>query len=504
MGDKLTKKKKYIFVVVIFLFLSFIIGLVFYNYEGRVSEVKEPTCTENGYSVYKKKGKTQIKDIVKAKGHQFGEWEILTEPNGVEKGARTHRCTVCEYEETENFFNQSVLPQIMFTGDISRIGKKDLVVVEAVYRDEEIKFEGYATLKHQGHDSLRYDKKNFTVKFFKDEDCTNKKEFQFLDWNEENKFILKANYIDVSRSRNIICAEVWSQMVSTRKDAHSRLKDTSNNGAVDGFPVEVYLNDEFIGIYNLTLHKDDSLFAMNEGKKDGIVIINEGNSQEGLFRQTVKWDETQDWEVEFCGTENDEWIKSKTNAFIEFVISSTDEEFKNDLSKYADVNSLIDYIIAIYTLGLNSNYSKDLIFITYDDGPFIASLFDMENAFGMLADGSGFESPDYGLPIKKEGKWSSGTDSILWDKIIRNYHQEIQDKYTELRRNTLSEENILKITESKISEIPATVNQADFELYNEQPLQDISHLEQIQIYTKKRIELLDNIFQYVSERRNDS
>ena len=97
----------------------------------------------------------------------------------------------------------------------------------------------------------------------------------------------------------------------------------------------------------MTLHKDDSLFAMKEGKKDGIVIINEGNSQEGLFRQTVKWDETQDWEVEFCGTEDEEWIKSKTNAFIEFVMSSTDEEFKNNLSKYADVNALIDYIIAL-------------------------------------------------------------------------------------------------------------------------------------------------------------
>ena len=500
----MAKKKKYIFVVVIFLFLSFIIGLVFYNYEGRVSEVKEPTCTENGYSVYKKKGKTQIKDIVKAKGHQFGEWEILTEPNGVEKGTRTHRCTVCKYEETENFFNQSVLPQIMFTGDISRIGKKDLVVVEAVYRDDEIKFEGYATLKHQGHDSLRYDKKNFTVKFFDDKDCTNKKYFQFSHWNEENKYILKANYIDVSRSRNLICADIWSQMVSERDEVHSRFVDTSNNGAVDGFPVEVYLNDEFIGTYNLTLHKDDSLFAMKEGKKDGIVIINEGNSQEGLFRQTVKWDETQDWEVEFCGTEDEEWIKSKTNAFIEFVMSSTDEEFKNNLSKYADVNALIDYIIAIYTLGLNSNYSKDLIFVTYDDGPFIASLFDMENAFGMKPDGTGFESTSYRLPAKKNGKWYSGTDSLLWDKVINNYYLEIQKRYSELRQNVLSENTIFKIVEEKTSSIPETLNKADFELYSEQPLQDISHLEQIKKYTKKRIEALDKIFQYVSGGRSDS
>lgn len=474
-------------------------GIVFFNYTKRPSKIVEPTCVENGYSIYKKNGKTQIKDIVPAKGHKFSKWQIVTESNGVIKGTRTRTCSICNYEEKENFFDKSDLPQIMFTGDISKIGKKDLVVVEAVYREKNVNFKGYATLKYQGHDSLKYDKKNFTVKFFKDKDCTQKKNFQFSHWNKENKYILKANYIDVSRSRNLICADIWSQMVSTRTGVHSRLKDTSNNGAVDGFPVEAYLNDEFIGIYNLTLHKDDSLFAMEEGKKEGIVIINEGNSQESLFRQTVNWDKTQDWEVEFCGTENDEWIKNKTNKFIEFVINSTDTEFKNNLSKYADVNSLIDYLIAIYTLGLNSNYSKDLIFVTYDDEPFIASLFDMENAFGLYPDGKGFESVSYGLPIIKNGNWESGTDSLLWDKVMKNYYSEIQERYKKLRQDILNEKNILKITKEKINIISPTVNRADFKLYSEQPLQNISHLEQIQNYTKERLEALDCIFGYASE-----
>lgn len=481
-----------------------IVGIVFYRCRGEVIKVVKPTCTENGYSVYRNNGKTKMTDIIPAKGHKFGDWEVLTEPNGTLKGIRTHKCTVCDYEETENFFDKSVLPQIMFTGDISGIGKKDLVVVEAVYKDNDTEFDGFATLKYQGHDSLRYDKKNFTVKFFADRECQDKKEFQFSHWNKENKYILKANYIDVSRSRNLICADIWSQMVSDRDEVHSRFFDTSNNGAVDGFPVEVYLNDEFIGIYNMTLHKDDSLFAMKEGRKDGIVIVNEGNSQEGLFRQTIKWNETQDWEVEFCGTENDEWIKSKTNAFIEFVMNSTDEEFKNNLSEYADVNSLIDYIIAIYTLGLNSNYSKDLIFVTFDNSPFIASLFDMENAFGMKPDGTGFESTSYGLPIKRNGKWNSGTDSLLWDRIMKNYYTEIQERYKELRQSILSENNIFKIVEEKTSIIPETVNKADFELYSGQPLQDISHLEQIKNYTKERIEALDRIFEYALEGRNKS
>lgn len=497
------KKKKYIMTVFILVFLSIIISLILYSRVNRAVEVIEPTCEKNGYSIYIKDGKTQIKDIVKATGHQFGEWEILTEPDGVTKGTRNHKCEKCGFEETESFYNESVLPRIMFCGDISRIGKNDSVFVTVDFAMEQMEFSGYATLKYQGHSSLNYDKKNFTVKFFEDETCTVKKNFQFSHWKEENKYILKANYIDVSRCRNLICADIWSEMVSTRNGVPARLSETSNNGAVDGFPVEVYLNEEFIGIYNLTLHKDDSLFDMEDGRQDGIVIINTGTSQEALFRQTIDWDSAQDWEVEFCGTESDAWIKSKTNAFIEFVMNSTDTEFKNNLAKYADEDALMDYMIAMYALGLNSNYSKDLIFISYDDGPFIASLFDMENAFGMKLDGSGFETSEYGLPTKKADTWYSGTDSLLWDKMLRNYYQEIQERYVQLRKSTLSKKHIWEIVENKILAIPESVNKADCELYQEQPLQDISHLEQIRNYTNERIGLLDEMFEYVPEGSED-
>lgn len=489
-------KRNILVVSLILSCFSVIMILIFCRYDERSVEVVPATCMENGYSVYKKSEKTQIKDIVQAKGHRFSEWEMLTEPQGVNKGTRKHRCSVCGYEETENFFADSLIPRIMFTGNLTGIGKKDLVVVEAVYCSDDLEFEGYATLKYQGHSSLRYDKKNFTVKFFQDKECSDKKEIQFRDWNKENKFILKANYIDVSRSRNLICADIWSEMVVTRNAIHSRLAKSSNYGAVDGFPVEVYLNDEFLGIYNLTLHKDDSLFAMNDGKKDGIMIINKGNSQEGLFRKTVEWETNLDWEVEFCGTEDDAWLREKTNAFIEFIMTSTDKELKRNLPQYADVESLIDYLIAIYVLGLNSNYSKDLIFFTYEDSPFIASLFDMENAFGMKNDGTGFETLSCGLPIKKDGKWYSGTDSLLWDRIISNYYSEIQERYKNLRQEILSEKNVFSTIENRIYSVPETINMVDMEIYNKQPLQDISHISQIKTYTKERIAKLDSIFGY--------
>ena len=453
-----------------------------------------PTCTEKGYSVYAWGGKTQIKDLVDAKGHDFPQWEIVYTPNGVAGGLRTRTCQACGYKEEEIYHEQGTLPQIYLTGSLEGIGKKEKVILRAKFSIQGNAFDGYAQLKYQGHSALENEKKNYTVKFFADESCNEKQKLVFSHWNAEHKYILKANYSDTSRSRNLICADLWSQMVVTRQTVHSRLQETSNLGAVDGFPVEVYLNDSFHGTYNLTLHKDDDLFSMEDGQQDGIVIINETETPAAFFREAIDWDTTPDWEVEFSGTENTDWLTAKTDAFHSFVRSSSDEEFRSRLHTYVDQESLIDYMIAMYALGLPAHASRDLMLATYKNGVLIASLFDMEDAFGMKRDGSGFEAADYGLPVLQENVLLSGTDSLLWDRMIRNFYPELCARYQVLREDVLSEQNILKIAQEKISAVPANVNRADYLLYPGQPQQELDHLEQIKAYTSERLSLLDDIF----------
>lgn len=212
-------------------------GVVFYFtygvHPGYDITVIKPTCTDNGYSIYKSKkdNSTQIKDIVKAKGHIFGEWIEIKKAVGVNAGERSRLCKVCGFEEKESYFNNNEFPRIMFYGSLGNIGKKDKTSVAAKLDIGDIKFDGYATLKYQGHSSLKYPKKNFTVKFYEDESHEKKKEFQFSHWNKENKYILKANYIDTSRCRNLICADIWAKTVSQRKNLDKRFKNLSNYGA---------------------------------------------------------------------------------------------------------------------------------------------------------------------------------------------------------------------------------------------------------------------------------
>ena len=488
------KKKRIVLLSSIALGALIVGGIYFICRRDRNVTVVSPTCLENGYTIYEKDGKTQIKNVVPAKGHKFEDWVVLREIGEVTCGLQERTCAVCGEKEEQILYPQLDIPRLCFDGDISGIDKTQQAKVRVDFLGADVQFNGYAQLKHQGHESLKYDKKNFTVKFYEDENCDQKKQFVFNDWNPENKFILKANYIDASRSRNLICADIWSQMVSTRDGVSDRLLQTSHHGAVDGFPVAVYLNGEFLGLYNLTLHKDDGLFSMEDGQKDGIAIINKGNTPEAFFKHTIDWENADDWEIEYCGTNDEAWIKEKVNQFVAFVMDSSDEDFKTRLSDYADVNSMIDYMIAAYSLGLQANFSKDLIFFTYDDGVWNASLFDMETAFGFVEAEHAFSASNEGLPLWGDGVWYSNTESLLWDRFINVFFDQIAERYQNLRKTVLSESNITAVIRQRVGAIPQAVNLADLELYPDQPMQDISHEDQMTGYAKERLALLDDIF----------
>ena len=62
------------------------------------------------------------------------------------------------------------IPKLYLTGDISAMeDKKDVRVIPFSYDDGEDTVSGYVEMKIQGSSSIYYHKKNYTMKFFKDE-----------------------------------------------------------------------------------------------------------------------------------------------------------------------------------------------------------------------------------------------------------------------------------------------------------------------------------------------
>jgi hypothetical protein len=220
--------------------------------------------------------------------------------------------------------------------------------------DELDSFSVYAYTSWQGHSTLANEKKNYTVRFFDDEALTRKHRMELRPgWQLEHKYVLKANYADATQVRNLLCADVWAQMAATRAGMEPRLAATSNYGATDGFPVTVWLNDEFHGLYTLNLHKDDDLYSMKKGWTDAVMICNGSAAQESMCRAETNFtNEENGWEVEFCGTDDTSWAKDSFNRLIRFVKTADDATFRKELSDYLDVEAAIDHLIALYALGL--------------------------------------------------------------------------------------------------------------------------------------------------------
>lgn len=62
-----------------------------------------PTCTSEGYTLYQCScGAEKREDFLPAKGHTWGEWEVLEKPTFTELGKKKRSCTVCDVTELED------------------------------------------------------------------------------------------------------------------------------------------------------------------------------------------------------------------------------------------------------------------------------------------------------------------------------------------------------------------------------------------------------------------
>ena len=464
-----------------------------YAEETASREVHDPTCTESGYTmVFGDDGSVTVEEGEQPRGHDFGEWQ-----EDEAAGGRIRICRVCGLVEVEKSLI-AALPRIDMDGSFEGMSKQDRVKLRFSFRDADRAFACIAYTTWQGHSTLTEEKKNYTVRLYTDDELTEKNRMELRPgWQNEHKYVLKANYRDISLCRNLSCAEIWSQMAESRAGIPERLARTSHYGATDGFPVRVYHDGEFMGLYTMNLHKDDDLYGMYDNAREAVVICNRAGTPAGLFREEAAfsaddWEEG-DWEIEYCGTEGDtDWVKEDFNELVRFVMTADDEAFRSRLGEYLDVNSAIDYLIFIYAMGLTENADKDLTLIRYEDTPWIMTVYDMEDAFGLTKDGSEVQEANVFLPGKVGTGWTTDTGSLFWDRLMNAFSGEIIARYRVLRGNVLTEENITAEVCTVLDAVPESLTEADYALYpNRERVSGDRGL--ILNYIHERLRLLDGI-----------
>lgn len=343
------------------------------------------------------------------------------------------------------------LPKLTIYGDISVANKDaETKAYQYVWENpaENEQRTGYCSLKWQGESSLTYPKKNYTIKFFADAKYKRKDKLSLFDKLilVKNKWVLKAHWVDRSMARNIVSCRLWGQMVKSRDSApEEHLAQAPNFGAINGFPIKVYVNDEFHGLYDFNIPKDADLFTMDEENPLHCAICGDGQTPTGstAFRQATAsgWelevpDAWQSYEVEEEGQTVTKYVADGLVALINFVMNSTDADFKEHLNDYLDVESAIDYYLMAYLdCGVDS-LGRNMILLTYDGGnKWYCSLYDADTTWGNGAVGAGVYNATLPCPEMYMMK-----TSLLWERMETCFGNELYARWTALRTNIFKAE----------------------------------------------------------------
>ena len=344
-------------------------------------------------------------------------------------------------------------------------------------------FKKHAILNAQGDSSMHYVKKNIAVDLCNDEwvgEDTPK--VRIGEWVPQDSFHIKAYYTEFFRGVNAVTYKLYDKIVRTRGNMYDRpwkkaLLDMSNIGVTtksfgnpyvgefelltdtgarcfpDGFPVAIYLNGVFYGIFSYQLKKHRDNYHLNKSSANNVhldgtlganTIFNgkdkidwtqfEIRNPKGLYaiggnkynadikQEEIAGDsEINSW-ISIGSLPNGTTISSKikkdlqNTALVKKYIqnladaipaikvamnkydssSHTSEnlnEFKSVFESYFDKDNLIDYIIISDITKNADGLNKNWQWFTYNGKKWWVGLYDCDQAFGGTPDGTNITTP---------------------------------------------------------------------------------------------------------------
>lgn len=411
-------------------------------------------------------------------------------------------------------------------------------------------FKKHAILNAQGRSSMNWEKKNISLDLCDDEWIGDETpEVRFGNWVPQDSFHVKAYYTDVIRGLCPISYKLYEQIVRTRGDKYDRpwkkalidyskigttsksfgnpyvgdydlLTDTGARCFPDGFPIAVYLNGKFYGIFSLQLKKHRDNYHLNkntaehvhlDGILDEVTIFNgKGNidwsqfevrNPKGLYAIGGNKYDADVKQEEIAGdTEVNAWIEdgtlpngkaidSKTkkalqmtakvkkyilnfaetvptikSAMATYEASSKSEEdlkaLKSVYEKYFDVQNMEDYMIIGDILGNGDGFAGNWQWFTYDGVKWWVGLYDCDLVFGGSWKGE-LTIPPYKYHVDSSTNKPDGY-------IVKYYNDDMKARYKELAdNNIISVNNIVSMLKDWCMRIGTSFYKKEYEKWKD-------------------------------------
>lgn len=403
----------------------------------------------------------------------------------------------------ENFYDTLTgsdlgMPIVNLLGSTDGANLQAKVKMAIEYYGEDQSFEADIMLKFQGQSSYLYPKKNFAITLYKkDSNYEKKQKVTLFEGHKEAKYVLKANYVDASAGRNIIAARLYKQIAET-SDADDEISQLDTKGVIDGYPILLYQNGEFLGLYTLNMPRDKWLYDMHDSEDTReAVLFSRKFENSNKLRETLTTEsfnlENQLWKLEYASTEDfpkigTQWVLNSFNNVIRILNSKDDAELKQVLPNFVNIDRTID--VLIYTIFLNcyDNRCKNNVYLTYDGSYWTPSVYDLDATFSLNFDGHNFLENNYSA----NNIINNGT--VLFQKVKKLWWSEMVARYKELRASVLTYENAAAVIDEWFEGIPQVCYTADFAKNPTIPQKKVDHQAQMKQFVIDRLAYLDGYF----------
>ena len=308
-------------------------------------------------------------------------------------------------------------------------------------------------------------KRNFHLKFYNEDGS--KKNMSFFGLRSDFHWRLDAGQIDFARVRNRVSKDIWADFASAPYYAAYEPKTPRNY--VRGDFVEVFLNDEYMGIYSLNEHMDRQQLKLKQYDYET------GEFHGGLWKPmqwscaTVfndlpvidatqkKWDE---FTVKYPNIDDVSPTNFQTlyNA-IYFAKNSSLEVFLDSVGYYFDIPVFRDYYLFTILLQALDNIGKNIYYACYDvatEPRLTIAIWDLDCTQGQYWSngGSYYHHVDAGPEL--DFRTMQLKDHVVFNRLMNNdpsFHGMATERYWELRNSIFNPDSIVARYEAYFNEM---------------------------------------------------
>lgn len=244
-------------------------------------------------------------------------------------------------------------------------------------------------IEMRGHSSLGFPKKTYDLEFWADESGEETVDVKFGNLRSDDDWILDGLYNEPGRINSYTALKLW---LDIHKLYYSAKAPKAKAGA-DCSYAELFLNGQYHGIYLLSEQVDRKQLDLKKTSGttvEGELIKGDNWGDAVSFIKANPYDKTsQTWDG-FEMKYPDEFISwNNIHDFVDFVVNSSDEEFKRNISNKFVINNAIDYFIFMNVLGASDNTGKNIFICKYKSGePYFYTPWDLDGTYGTIWDGT--------------------------------------------------------------------------------------------------------------------